>query len=104
MYQVEHTFAALGDATRLAIIQQLAERETSLSELANPFSMSQTAVTKHVGILAQAGLVEINKRGRTRYCRLKTKPMQQAEQWLETYQKFWKENLNNLANYLDQEE
>ena len=103
MQQVESTFAALGDGTRLAIIQQLAERETSLSELAKPFPMSQTAITKHVGILAEAGLVEVSKRGRTRYCRLKTEPMQQAEKWLGTYQKFWKKNLGNLGDFLDQE-
>jgi len=103
MQQIESTFAALGDSTRLAIIQQLSQHETSLSELAEPFSMSQTAVTKHVNVLVDAGLVDVRKRGRTRYCRLNPEPMQQAEKWLETYQQFWKENFNNLAHYLERE-
>ncbi len=103
MQHIENTFAALGDGTRIAIIQQLALRETALSELAQPFPMSQTAVTKHVNILADAGLVEISKRGRTRFCRLVPGPMKEAERWLGNYQEFWKKNLNNLSNFLNEE-
>ena len=100
MNSVEQTFAALGDSTRMAIISRLASGETSLSEIAKPFPMSQTAVTKHVNILSEAGLVKVSKRGRTRYCQLQTEPMKAAEKWLETYQRFWADNFNSLSNFL----
>ncbi len=103
MTSIERTFTALGDTTRLAIVEKLAMNETSLSDLAQPFSMSQTAVTKHVKILSEAGLVEVRKRGRTRYCRLRPEPLKQAEQWLGTYQQFWASNFDALSSYLDKE-
>ena len=99
---IEKTFGALADSTRMAIIERLSQGEKSLSDLAKPFEMSQTAVTKHVKILSDAGLVQVKKRGRTRYCELLPSPMQQAEQWLETYQQFWSERLNDLSNFLEQ--
>jgi len=100
---VAQTFAALGDPTRSAIIAHLSAGETSLSEVAKPFTMSQTAVTKHVQILSNAGLVDITKRGRTRFCKLNVGPMKEAEQWLETYQQFWSQNFASLSNFLDEE-
>lgn len=100
---VGQTFSALSDPTRLAIIEHLARGESSLSDLAGPFDMSQTAVSKHVKILSQAGLVKISKRGRTRYCEVLPAPLKQAERWLETYQQFWSEQLNSLSTYLDNE-
>ncbi len=103
MNNIQHTFAALGDQTRMAIIERLALNEISLSELAEPFAMSQTAVSKHVHVLSEAGLVEISKRGRTRYCRLKPEPLRAAEEWLETYQQFWSERFENLATFLTKE-
>ena len=103
MTSVEQTFTALGDTTRMAIIEKLAMNETSLSDLAQPFSMSQTAVSKHVKILSEAGLVEVTKRGRTRFCKLRPEPLKQAEQWLETYQQFWADNFNNLSSFLNKE-
>jgi len=104
MNQVQQTFAALGDSTRMAIIERLAAGETSLSEVAQPFQMSQTAVTKHVNILRDAGLIKVSKRGRTRYCQLLPAPMKQAEQWLETYQRFWAEQFDSLAKFLNEEQ
>ncbi len=101
---IEKTFAALADVTRIAIIERLSHGETSLSDLALPFQMSQTAVTKHVKVLSNAGLVQITKRGRTRFCELLPGPMQQAEQWLETYQKFWSEQLDSLAMFLEKDQ
>lgn len=101
---IEKTFGALADGTRMAIIERLSRSETSLSDLAIPFQMSQTAVTKHVKILSDAGLVQVSKRGRTRFCKLLPGPMQQAEEWLETYQKFWSEQFNNLSLFLEQEQ
>lgn len=101
---IEQTFGALADATRLAIVERLALGESSLSDLAKPFNMSQTAVTKHVKILSDAGLVKVSKRGRTRYCEFLPGPMKQAEEWLETYQRFWADRFDNLATFLAQEQ
>lgn len=100
---IEKTFGALSDSTRVAIIERLSQGELSLSELSKPFAMSQTAVSKHVKILSDVGLVAIKKRGRTRFCELLPEPMQQAENWLTMYQKFWAERFDNLSNFLQHE-
>ncbi len=103
MNSLDQTFSALGDGTRRAIVAKLASGETALSELAAPFDMSQTAVSKHVRVLSDAGLVTVSKRGRTRYCRLETEPMKEATQWLETYQRFWADSFGALAKHIDGE-
>lgn len=95
------TFAALGDDTRRAILARLADGETALSEIAEPFEMSQTAVSKHVRVLSDAGLVDIVKRGRTRYCSLNAGPLREASAWLEAYSRFWREKLDALADHLE---
>jgi DNA-binding transcriptional ArsR family regulator len=102
MTTLDQTFAALGDATRRAILSRLAGGETALSEIAAPFEMSQTAVSKHVRVLSDAGLVRVTKRGRTRYCRLEAAPMKQAAEWLETYQSFWMNQFDALAQHLEE--
>ena len=104
MQTLTRTFAALGDDTRRAIVARLADGEATLSGLAEPFDMSLTAVSKHVRVLEEAGLVSVTKRGRTRYCRLEGAPMKAATDWLEGYRTFWESNLEALARYLDQEE
>ena len=68
--RLDATFSALGDATRRAIINRLLDGEVPLAKLAEPFSMSQTAVSRHVRVLSEAGLVRVEKRGRIRHCRL----------------------------------
>ncbi len=103
MNNLDQTFAALGDGTRRAILARLTLGETSLSEIAGPFDMSQTAVSKHVRVLSDAGLVTVTKRGRTRYCRLEAAPMKQAAEWLETYQAFWESQFDALATFLKDE-
>ena len=97
MPNLDQTFSALGDPTRRAILARLTRGETTLSEVAAPFDMSQTGVTRHVNVLAEAGLVSVTKRGRTRYCRLKAAPMRAASEWLNDYQQFWDLNLQRLA-------
>lgn len=101
MTPLDRTFAALGDGTRRAILDRLLAGEIALSEIAAPFDMSQTAVSKHVRVLSDAGLVEVTKRGRTRYCRLVAGPMKQASVWLETHQRFWEHRFDNLARHLE---
>lgn len=103
MSDLDRTFAALSDGTRRAIVAQLAEGESSLSDLAEPFDMSLTAVSKHVRVLNEAGLVSVSKRGRTRYCRLEAEPMKDASDWLEDYRKFWVDRFDALARYLHEE-
>lgn len=95
------TFAALSDPTRRAIIARLVSGEVTLGALASPFDMSQSAVTKHVGVLADAGLVAVEKRGRTRHCRLIPTAMGEAFDWLKFYHKFWDDQFTSLAAHLD---
>ena len=103
MTHLDQTFAALSDGTRRAIIEKLALGETSLSDLASPFDMSQTAVSKHARVLSDAGLVHVTKRGRTRYCSLQAAPMKDATDWLTAYQTFWTSSFESLARHIEGE-
>lgn len=103
MSSLDQTFAALGDGTRRAILARLAAGEAALSDIAEPFDMTQTAVSKHVRVLSDAGLVEVAKRGRTRYCRLVARPMKEAADWLDDYQAFWESAFDALARHLEDE-
>jgi len=98
---LDNTFSALSDPTRRAIISKLADGEIPIMEIAAPFDMSLPAVTKHIRILEEAGLVIQRKQGRVRYCRLNAKPLRDAAQWLVFYQKFWDAKLDSLANFLE---
>lgn len=100
MNHLDATFSALADPTRRAIIAKLAEGELALSKLAEPFNMSLTAVSKHVGVLSDAGLVEVDKRGRTRHCRLRAEQMKEAFDWLNGYRQFWHDQFDALARHL----
>ena len=99
MENLDTTFAALSDGTRRAILARLIQGEARLSDLAGPFDMSQTAVSKHVRVLSNAGLLVVEKRGRTRHCRLNADPMKQATDWLADYQAFWTRQFENLAQH-----
>ncbi len=99
MKDLNATFSALSDDTRRAILAQLRDGEQRLSDLAAPFDMSQVAVSKHVRVLSDAGLVTIEKRGRTRHCRLNARAMQTATQWLDDYRDLWANNFENLGTY-----
>ncbi|KZM48542.1 metalloregulator ArsR/SmtB family transcription factor [Labrenzia sp. OB1] len=103
MPQLDSTFSALSDSTRRAIVARLADGETSLSDLAEPFDMSLTAVSKHLKVLSDAGLVEIEKRGRTRHCRLQGAPIKEAVDWLGKYEAFWVDRFDALARHLAKE-
>ena len=101
---LDRTFAALADPTRRALVMRLAERpEISVSELAEPFSMSLPAVMKHLDVLAGAGLVARTKTGRVVACRLDAEPMRDAFEWLNRYEKFWSTRLDRLAAFLEEE-
>ena len=96
-------FSALSDETRRAILARLLQGEARLSELAKPFDMSQTAVSKHVRVLSEAGLLTVEKRGRSRHCRLNAEPMQAVAQWLTDYEAFWGHQFDQLGRYLAEE-
>jgi DNA-binding transcriptional ArsR family regulator len=101
---LDRTFAALADPTRRALLARLSEADTiSISELAAPFAMSLPAVMKHLDVLSDAGLVIRHKTGRTVACRLRAEPMERANEWLNRYQRFWTERLDQLAAFLEEE-
>jgi DNA-binding transcriptional ArsR family regulator len=101
---LDRTFAALADPTRRALLARLVSQDgISVSELAQPFSMSLPAIMKHLDVLSDAGLIARAKTGRTVACRLTASPMEQAMDWLNRYQRFWSDNLDRLAAFVEEE-
>jgi DNA-binding transcriptional ArsR family regulator len=100
--RLDTTFSALADPTRRAILAALCGGQASVTELAQPHSMSLPAVMKHLRVLEEAGLVSQEKVGRIRHCRLAVQPLQQASEWLSHYRIFWENQLNALDRYLTQ--
>jgi DNA-binding transcriptional ArsR family regulator len=101
---LDRTFAALADPTRRALVARLGDRDSlSVSELARPFAMSLPAIMKHLDVLSDAGLIAREKTGRTVACRLTAKPMEQAMDWLNRYQRFWSDNLDRLAALMEED-
>jgi DNA-binding transcriptional ArsR family regulator len=102
--QLDLAFAALADPTRRAIVDRLAdEPELSVTEIAAPFQVSLPAVMKHLDVLARANLIERHKTGRTVRCRLQPAPMEAAMQWLSRYERFWTEQLDRLAAFVEED-
>ena len=102
---LDRTFAALSDPTRRALLARLVEQDgLSVSQLAEPFSMSLPAVMKHLDVLSDAGLIAREKTGRTVACRLTAQPMEQAMEWLNRYARFWTENFDRLAALLEEDQ
>src|SRR5215472_16975867 len=101
-HQLDTTFAALADPTRRAILARLARGEASVLELAEPFEMSQPAISKHLKVLERAGLVSRGRDAQRRPRRLEAKPLAEATEWLERYRKFWEGNFQRLDALLDE--
>jgi DNA-binding transcriptional ArsR family regulator len=100
---LDRTFTALSDPTRRALLARLSERDAlSVSELAEPFAMSLPAIMKHLDVLSDAGLIAREKTGRVVACRLTAKPMEQAMDWLNRYQRFWSDNFDRLAAFVEE--
>jgi len=99
---LDATFAALADPTRRAILARLALGEASVNELAEPFSMSQPAISKHLRVLERAGLISRGRDAQRRPRRLEAQPLAQATQWLEHYRKFWEMRFQRLDALLDE--
>jgi DNA-binding transcriptional ArsR family regulator len=94
------TLGALADPTRRAILARLASGEASVSELAEPFEMSQPAVSKHLKVLEKAGLITRGRKAQYRPCKLDPGPLKDVAAWLEHYRQFWDESLGRLEAYL----
>jgi len=99
---LDETFAALADPTRRAIVARLADGEATVMELAEPFSISQPAISKHLHVLERAGLVSRGRDAQRRPCRLEPAPLAEATEWLERYRKAWESNFRRLDALLDQ--
>ena len=97
---ISATFSALADPTRRAILARLALGETSVTELAEPFEMSMPAVSKHLRVLENAGLITRGRKAQWRPCKLKAEPLKQAAGWLEEYRQFWEQSFDRLDEYL----
>ena len=98
---LDATFAALADPTRRAILAQLASGEKSVTELAEPFAMSQPAISKHLKVLERAGLISRGRDAQRRPCRLKPEPLAAANQWLENYRQVWEASFQRLDVLLE---
>ena len=105
--QLNATFMALADPTRRAILARLASGEASVTELAEPFAMTQPAISKHLKVLERAGLISHGRDAQRRPRRLEAKPLGEAAQWLENYRQYWEaafERLDELLEDLKAEE
>lgn len=99
---LDATFAALADPTRRAILARLASGEASVTELAEPFAMSQPAISKHLKVLERAGLISRSREAQKRPCRLEASPLAEAARWLEDYRQLWEGRFQQLDALLDE--
>jgi len=97
---LDSTFSALADPTRRAMLARLAEGEATVGELARPHRISLPAVSRHIRVLEQAGLLVQQRDGRLRRCRLAAKPMREALDWMAHYRAFWEGRLDALERHL----
>jgi DNA-binding transcriptional ArsR family regulator len=95
-------FGALADPTRRAILARLSEGPAPVGELARPFDISGPAISKHLRVLADAGLIEREINARWRICRLRADAMRDAHDWLEHYRQFWEASLDRLVEFVEQ--
>src|SRR6266404_9113143 len=104
MPQLDSIFHALGDATRRRMLHDLASGERTVGQLAEPFTISLAAASKHIKVLESAGLIRREVRGRTHLCRLDPGPLASAHEWLSFYERFWSSRLDMLEQLLRAED
>lgn len=95
------TFTALADPTRRAILARLAQGDLSVKDLSAPFSISAPAITKHLKVLEQAGLISRSRSAQLRPCHLESAPLEAAAQYIENYRQLWEDRFSQLDQYLD---
>jgi DNA-binding transcriptional ArsR family regulator len=96
------SFAALSDATRRGVLEQLGRADASITDLAGKFHMTLTGMKKHVGVLEQAGLVTTKKVGRVRTCKLGLRRLEEEAAWIERYRKLWAARFDELDNIVEE--
>jgi DNA-binding transcriptional ArsR family regulator len=96
-------FQAIADPTRRAIINMIAQQPLNLNTVAEQFDVSRPAISKHIKILTQCGLIAIKQQGRERYCEAKLQKLNEVSAWVEQYKVFWTQKLDALENFLAQE-
>ena len=99
---LSETFAALADPTRRAILAALASGEATVGELATPFPISGPAISRHLRVLAKAGLIERKISARWRICSLRADPIRDAHDWLSAYRRYWEESLDRLVELVEE--
>lgn len=102
--QLNSVFHALGDATRRRMLRDLTDGERTVGQLAEPFSISLAAASKHIKALENAGLIRREVRGRTHFCHLEPGPLASAHQWLNYYERYWSDRLDRLERLLLEED
>ncbi len=102
--RLDSTFAALSDPTRRAILHRLSRGSAAVCELAEPFAVSLPAISKHLRVLERAGLLGQQREGRVRRCNLKPHPLREAGEWIAHYRRFWEQQLDALAEFLESAE
>jgi DNA-binding transcriptional ArsR family regulator len=102
LQDLSSVFAALGDPTRLAIIQRLAKGEASVQELAEPFDISGPAISRHLKVLEQAGLISRRREAQLRPCRLERKRLEEIRDWTKRMRLFWDESFDRMDDYLEE--
>ena len=100
--RLDATFAALSDPTRRAILARLAKGEASVLELAEPFEMSQPAISKHLKVLERAGLISRGRDAQRRPCKLEAAPLREADEWLQRYRAHWEARFQRLDDLLEE--
>jgi DNA-binding transcriptional ArsR family regulator len=99
--KLDRTFGALADGTRRAILARLAQGDATVGELARPFRVSRPAISKHLRVLENAGLISKGRDGQKRPCRIEAEPLEAANEWLERYRDLWEQNYQRLDNLLE---
>jgi DNA-binding transcriptional ArsR family regulator len=99
---VDASFAALADATRRGVLEQLGRSEASITTLADRFQMTLTGMKKHVGVLEQAGLVTTEKVGRVRTCKLGRRRLEEEAAWIERYRRLWAARFDELDTVVEE--
>jgi DNA-binding transcriptional ArsR family regulator len=102
MPRLDSSFAALSDATRRGVLEQLGRADASITDLAERFDMTLTGMKKHVGVLERAGLVTTRKIGRVRTCRLGPRRLEEETRWLESYRRRWEERFDELEKIVQE--
>ena len=100
--RIDVSFAALSDATRRGVLEQLGRADASITNLAEKFDMTLTGMKKHIGVLEQAGLVTTTKVGRVRTCKLGPRVLEEEAAWIERYRQLWETRFNELDKVVEE--